>query len=1474
MHGLTDRIYFKNTPAQNGIWLGQKIAGNSAQYNASEYIFIKGSLNSGQLVAAANQILPQVESLNVTFDFEKEIHFPSKKPIKLVQIDFTQDTDPFNKAILWMQEDLKIPLDIYKGYLYSLALLKIKEKKWMLYIKIHHIACDGYGFALLTKKIFDVYESFDTPKFNDYKTAIENDIHYSQSESHKKSHAYWLEKINKAPTPVSFSLATGEIADDCYRHKKVISTILRKKLESVALQLKVTWSDILISSVVCVLSLSRAQGYISIGLPTMGRIGTPALKVPMMSMNIVPLAVQIKPEQTLAEITQAVAMQIKEDKPHHRFRYETMRANARKLNPASGGEIWGPVVNIMPFSRKPKLDNCDLVYHNLSAGPVEDISFSFILNHDKSVGFTLDGNPNKYSQNDVKVIAERVFDFINKFDIQQHSSLHYDKNNFSWLESESFSTFPKNSSSYCIWDRIQSIAIQYPEKKALQCNSEELTYAEMVHNVDTLAKDLLNLGLKKGNRCALALPRSINAIVACLACLKIGVAFVFIDKTAPQKRNKAILQNCKPQLILVESKHDANLYTDCFLVGYFTHKKTLKLINSPYLTQSNATQNTTAPNEWMHNEAYIIYTSGSTGTPKGVIINHEALSCFISSAIKTYQFVEYDRVLQFAPLHFDACLEEIFCTLCSGGTLILRNKAMLESITAFLQQCTLWNITLLDLPTAFWHELAYSLAEHNQQLPSSVRAVIIGGEEAKKERLNQWINSVGTNVHLFNSYGPTEATVVATVEPLHKNTNDQTKISLGKPLAGRAIAVVDEQLNILPKGESGELVLLGAGLAQGYIDLPEVNTQAFFEIYFPWLNQPLRAYRTGDRGLLDENNNLYYKGRLDDEIKISGHRIAPSEIESALASLPYIEETAITIADKKNQPKIVAHITGRHVQEHYFNTQVLREKLVEILPPTMLPVNLMLHQSLPKTKSGKINRQALSQKYKKTEFETSSIDDEFNFVRACWQEILGNHSYQKDDNFFDLGGQSLQVIQLANRLSGHFKKVVTANILFQNPTLETMTHAILGVHEKTYNVNSIKQHIENDIVEFEKKLHLIKPSIPTHKNILKNVLVTGANGFLGAHLVSHLLGETSAKVQCLIRAKNKKQALDKLIQAFEDFKLPLSILSFALHKSHLTIVLADLQKTGLGFSAKEKHSIFSSTTCIFHSAAITSVTRDYHSLCRVNTLATGELLKLSKEFNIPFRFISTIAIAPPKQEGEQLTEDFVSFHKGLSDGYQQTKWAAEAMAKSASRDGVDVRVYRLGRIVGALSSGYVNPKDFVWQILSAGLKLGYLPDLPIEEPWTPVDELAEFIVQHQLNDNTEYQVLNMIPQHRVHLPEVYQWLQNEGYLFDVVTPKNWCEKIRISKNEQNHALVAFFEQKTIAFKNGANLESAPICSSNFDRQLIQQKQYLTHIQCEQFNTYLDFARKHSVIKTIPLSKPEKLSTNIPTTEFVKKVVYE
>jgi nonribosomal peptide synthetase MxcG len=682
---------------------------------------------------------------------------------------------------------------------------------------------------------------------------------------------------------------------------------------------------------------------------------------------------------------------------------------------------------------------------------------------------------------------------------------------------------------------------------------------------------------------------------------------------------------------------------------------------------------------------------------------------------------------------------------------------MTESVPQFLRVVDQLRISVVDLPTAYWHELAYTVSTSAASLPEGVRTVIIGGEAALPERVDRWRSAVGTSVRLFNTYGPTEATVVATVAALHEAPADPGDVPIGVPLPGMRAAIV-----------GGELHLLGDALALGYrgADAPE---DARFAPLAQLPGSP-RAFRTSDLVRLGDDGQLRFLGRADDEFKISGHRVHPSEVEAALLAQARVREAAVV---GQVLPDGTRRLSAYVVAEEPQPTAIeLREQLRAVLPAAMVPSAVEFTARLPRTSTGKIDRNALSTVADQaTPAETAGGLEE-TIIRV-WAQILGVPRIAPADDFFDLGAQSLQAIQVANRLGVELGQEVRVAWLFEHPTAADLAHRLEHCDDAPATASAVPGAVVPGAVLADAVLQDdIRPGTsPRTNGTPRTVLLTGATGFVGPHLLAELLSATDAEIVCPVRAASPAEATDRIRQALAAQEIPLPA-----DAERITAVPADLARPELGLGAARFAELGETCDVIVHNAATVSIMREYASLRAANTESTRQLLRMASARSIPVHLVSTLSVAPPRSQSPDVPETFFPPHTGLVSGYQQSKWASERLLEQAAQRGLPVSLHRLGRVVGAPDTGQVNRRDFLWSVLASGIPAGMVPDLFEAEVWTPADYVARAVVRLSLT-STPGTVFNHAPVAPVRLDDLYGWVQEYGYAVKQIPLPQWRREV-------------------------------------------------------------------------------------------------
>ncbi|HEY1488252.1 MAG TPA: amino acid adenylation domain-containing protein, partial [Micromonosporaceae bacterium] len=573
----------------------------------------------------------------------------------------------------------------------------------------------------------------------------------------------------------------------------------------------------------------------------------------------------------------------------------------------------------------------------------------------------------------------------------------------------------------CVPQLFERQARRTPDATAVVAGSECLSYRELDESADQLAHLLREAGIGRGSRVGVCLDRGPSTVVAVLAVLKAGAAYVPADPLNPAERIAAMFADAAVEAIVSEQRLIAKVPdagVPVIRVDTIEHLSTV----------------TPLPPARSGDAAYVIYTSGSTGAPKGVEVPHHALTNYTLDAVHRYGIGPQDRVLQFASIGFDASAEEIYPALTTGACLVLRSDRMLASPEMFLAACAAQTVTVLDLPTAFWHDLVAALERGAAHLPEELRLVIIGGEDAEPERVAAWQERVGASVRLVNTYGPTEATIVATSCDLTAHAG--MGVPIGRPVANTRAYVLDDGCRPVPVGVVGELYLGGAGLARGYLNRPDLTAARF--VADPWGPVGGRLYRTGDLARYRPDGSLMFIARADRQVKLNGYRVELGEVEAALRRLPGIADAAVVRHSRPGQ--LLAYVTPAGPTPS--TGDELRRSLRAVLPGYMVPVRYVTLPALPRTTTGKIDYAGLPAPEPSADESDAAGEPpqtpEERALAAIWRDVLDVAVIGRHDDFFVLGGTSLLATRVLARINDTLGVDLPLRTLFESPTVTAL----------------------------------------------------------------------------------------------------------------------------------------------------------------------------------------------------------------------------------------------------------------------------------------------------------------------------------------------------------------------------------------------------------------------------------------------------
>jgi amino acid adenylation domain-containing protein/thioester reductase-like protein len=893
-----------------------------------------------------------------------------------------------------------------------------------------------------------------------------------------------------------------------------------------------------------------------------------------------------------------------------------------------------------------------------------------------------------------------------------------------WLEPE-VRRGPAPQPASSLVERVRSVAARTPAAIAVDDPVAPLRYDELVARAAQLAAELAPFleSVRDGEAplVAVCVQPGGAGVVAMLGVWWSGAAFVPLDPAWPAARLAACIAATRAVAVVTDSGSADRLPA---------HPATLRL-DAARRPANVATAAAPSPRP-ANDLAYAICTSGTTGEPKVVLVTHDGLATYIAAAQERFALTGNDRVLQFASLAFDTAQEEIWPALGVGATLVPCPAEARASSARFVAHSREQRVSVWDLPTAFFHVFADALPDLGE-LPPQLRLCVLGGQACRLAAARTFLAHAGDGVRLVNTYGPSEATIVATWCELTAASLAEGSVPIGHPVPGTSAFVLGADLGALPAGLPGELWLAGRGLARGYLGDAE-QTAARFVVH-PTSGE--RLYRTGDRGRVRSDGQLEYLGRLDRQTKVAGVRVELDEIARVLQQHPGVTDAVVVatggdavrddaIRGEQAEPVLVAHVQAGGTG---IDAAMLRAFVARVLPAAFVPARCVVHERLPRNTAGKVDLRALpaaangASSAAPSSVTTATTTEAA--VVAIFRELFTERPVDADDDFFALGGSSLLAVRLLDLLQRRCGRDVPLRVVFANPTPGAIARVLDGAATGAAG--------DADVVPPELQVDAVLPMDfpPPHQPTTRapeHVLLTGASGFFGSHVLAALLAQPHVRaVSCLLRATDERAGRHRLRARL----VHTAAGGAAADDERVHVVLGDVAATNLGLAPAAWQRLGGEVTAVIHAAAAVDFLRPYSRLRATNVGGTLHVLRFCAAFGATLHQVSSIGIfSDPRVSPTAVIDehDDASAHDRPVGGYAQSKWVAEQLVRAAQARGVGVVVHRPGRLVGDLAGEPGNDSDFVTAIWRLCRELGMAPQLTGTFDLTPVAAAAARLV--------------------------------------------------------------------------------------------------------------------------------------------------
>lgn len=1036
------------SPAQNRIWIMSNLEGGSVAYNIVSAGKLTGDLNCNVFEESFRKIIQKHEILRTSFEPDEQSleirqFIKSEEDINfsIEYLDFSSHKESFQKVENYLHEINSEPFDLENTPLFRASLIKLGEQEHAFFFIIHHIISDGWSLEITVAELIQSYNDLINGKkkeltpisiqYKDYSVWLQEEL---VKENYEKSEKYWLNVFKEEAEVLDLPSnkkrpAIQTFNGNCLYHS--FSSKFTNDLKVFSEQNNVTLFTTLMAGVKYLLHRYSGQNDITVGTPIAARVH-PDLKDQLgLYVNTLAVRTQFDHGISFNDLLQIENKNLLDANKHQMYAFAELVNKLGLKRDLSRSPLFDVFV-VFQNQSKLKFGNESGGMKGISFEQYDfemktsqfDISFYFSETNDQ-LNLKTEYNIDIYEEEFIKRIFEHFENLfsqvIEKKDVE-HSEIDIisiDERqkilNFSSGDSQDY---PKNKTIIDLFEEQVSAA---PDKVALVFGDVEISYTELNEITSTFANYILqNYKIEVEDLIGLELERDEWLVIAIIAILKTGAAYVPIDINLPKERKDYIISDSKCKLLI-----DKTVIEEFKQTEPNTSKSEVKVDLKP------------------NNLCYVIYTSGSTGKPKGVLVEHGTSVAFLQNLETKFGFVNHKSIAATSNVVFDISFLELISSLCTGKKVVLFSKSELSSSKEFVKKLHSSKAEILQLtPSRF--SLIQDLLLNN---PSPYLKLVLIGGEAFPKTLFENKNSFN-GIRFLNVYGPTETTIWSTV----LDVNNSDVLSIGKPLLNEKIYIVSDQMQLQPLGVVGELCIGGAEVTRGYLNRDELTNEKFVEN--PFMDGG-RLYKTGDLAKWLPNGDLEFLGRSDNQVKVRGNRIELSEIEHrVLKYSKAISNAVILIKEIKGEDTMIAYFSSKEE----IDKSLLRKYLTNHLPDYMIPNYFVKMDSFPLNTSGKVDKKALPEVTEndiiKKKYVAPSTDLEKE-IALIWQEVLDVKKVGATDDFFELGGHSLIVVKMLSKVN----KLYSTNIDF---TSLYNVRNIIELANLVENENWGKQHLNTD----------------------------------------------------------------------------------------------------------------------------------------------------------------------------------------------------------------------------------------------------------------------------------------------------------------------------------------------------------------------------------------------------------------------------
>lgn len=1048
--------------AQERLWFLHQLLPSTAMYNIPVVRRWDKKIDPSMLEHALNEVVTRHETLRTIFPDKEGRPIQRVLPhlkisINVVDLRHLPSEMAKIEAGRLSEKEGVTPFDLSVGPLLRAQLVLIGENESILLLTVHHIVADGWSFNILFSELEIIYEASlqghpspltpVTLRYTDWAVWQRKEMSGKKLEQLLR---YWRTMLQDAPPLLQIPTDRPRSRDKASQGGTQgfrVASGLRPRLEAFSQNEHCTLFMTLLAGLYALLYRWSGQSDIVVGSPIANRTQSDLETLIGFFANTLALRARIEPADTFRTLARRVREMTLEAYGHQDLPFEKLVEELQPTRNLTYNPLFQVLFVYQDKGNSPRVDNDCLGDHTVFFAPPPggtskfDLSI-FVIDHREELVLGIEYSSNLFDADTIIRLGRRYSNLL--AEAMSNPDTPIDSLRLiSAMEEEAWHACSQGTPAgqpYSLADAIMEQAYRTPDSIGVIDDDTTVTYAELATRAKAIASKIMDKA-GPGKRIGLCAKRSAEAIVASIAVILIGGAYVPLEPAYPLDLLRSMVADAQLSLIIVDSSFPPEGFSG------------VPLLELEWLDDSMSTS-LRWPDIQPEAIAYIIYTSGSTGRAKGVMMTHRGLANLIDWQIQRSNLPTGARTLQFASRSFDVSVQETFATLCAGGTLVVANDESRRNPQLLLQVIHQQKIARLFLPPVMLRQLAVIASE---PLPKTVREIIVAGEQlALSPALVDLLDSC-PQITLYNQYGPTETHVVTE----HRVTaRDPILPPIGRPLPGTTCYVLDASLQLTGPDCSGELYVGGLSVAHGYLNSASLTADKFVPNPF----DRGRLYRTGDRARMRSDGSLEFIGRSDDQIKVRGFRIEPGEIETVIECHPGVQAAAVSTIGEHDRRRLAAFVIVRSGTSP--TARELRNFVRARLPQHMVPESYTALPSLPMTSSGKLDRRALLQLAVTCDSQPAYLEPRSpaeKSLATIWAGVLGCGRIGAHDNFFDLGGHSLLATQVIARARTAFNVEIPLSMIFDHPTLEELALAVVEEQARHYTEGTARllTEIEN-----------------------------------------------------------------------------------------------------------------------------------------------------------------------------------------------------------------------------------------------------------------------------------------------------------------------------------------------------------------------------------------------------------------------------